>query len=299
MTRVTPALGDLDFDKVRERIRLAVDACLKQALDRQDASPVREVAAYTVLGGGHRWRPLVAVASGLIFDSQPLDKVIPGACGVELAHAASLILDDLPSMDDARVRRGRPCPHLVFGRWAVDMAPVFMLTLAYQLSLENGLVDHQRRVETAQALSRAGLDMVAGQSRDMERGAADNDPDSLEKCYLQKSAALYAAAALTGALSVNAGSEDATRLYRCGLNLGLAYQFQDDLADVTATEAEALKTTGRDDAKTTAVDLYGLEGTRERVTVFREAALAELAVYGPEADLLRKVISLAGWQMDS
>ena len=84
-----------------------------------------------------RWRALVAVAAGTVFRDDALQLVLPAACGVELAHAASLVLDDLPSMDDACVRRGKPCTHRAFLGWAAHMAPVFMVTLPYQISLDN------------------------------------------------------------------------------------------------------------------------------------------------------------------
>jgi geranylgeranyl pyrophosphate synthase len=77
-----------------------------------------------------------AVAAGKIFRDDSLRLVLPAACGVELAHGASLVLDDPPSMDDAAIRRGKPCTHHAFPAWAADMTPVFLVTLAYRISLD-------------------------------------------------------------------------------------------------------------------------------------------------------------------
>jgi geranylgeranyl diphosphate synthase type II len=289
-------LRGIAYEQAREIVCRAVNEFLVRSLSEQPSSLVRKVAEYAVLSGGQRWRPLVAVASGLIFDPDPLPLVMPGACGIELAHSASLVLDDLPSMDDAAIRRSKPCPHLVFERWAVDLAPVFMITLAYRLSLGNNRVAHDRRIQMAIAMSIAGLDMVAGQEIDMDNPDKSLNPKTLTECYNQKCASLYAAAALTGALSVGVDHADATKLFQCGLNLGLAYQFLDDVADVIAADNRSLKTAGRDSNKLTAVDFYGLAGARSKIYEFRDAALAELEGYGAEANMLRKIIRSAIWQ---
>src|SRR5271157_5454852 len=117
-----------DFSAAKEQVRRAVEDFLDAAFDSHPMTDVREAARYAALRGGHRWRAIVAVAAGQIFRRDALETTLSGACGVELAHAASLVLDDLPSMDNAQLRRGKPCTHLVFPSWAVEMAPVFLVT---------------------------------------------------------------------------------------------------------------------------------------------------------------------------
>jgi geranylgeranyl pyrophosphate synthase len=102
------------FDIFKNQVRTGAEEYRVRLFDSQPDSEVNQVARYTILEGGHRWRAMVAIASGLIFGPQAYEKVLPCACGVELAHGASLILDDLPSMDNAGIRRGKPCPLLVF-----------------------------------------------------------------------------------------------------------------------------------------------------------------------------------------
>ncbi|MET0687963.1 MAG: polyprenyl synthetase family protein [Methyloceanibacter sp.] len=117
-------------------MRRAVEAFLDATFNEPPTARSPAVR-YAVRGPAHRWRTIVAVASGRIFRDDALALVLPSACGVELAHAASLVLDDQPSMDDAKVRRGKPCTHHAFPSWVVDMAPVFLVTLAYRASLDN------------------------------------------------------------------------------------------------------------------------------------------------------------------
>ncbi len=284
-----------NFDAFKNKTREAVEKYLSGLLNTQPDTDVSRVGRYAGLNGGHRWRAMATVAAGQIFDSEALDKALPAACGVELAHAASLILDDLPSMDDARVRRGKPCPHLVFPVWAVDMAPVFLITLAYQTSLANVKTSHQRRVKSALELSRAGLEMISGQVVDLTQPSDDDKTEQLMSCYRQKSGSLYATAAKAGAIICGADDRESELIYDFGMNLGLSYQLLDDVADVVAGVEEVGKDTGMDANKRTTIDLLGVEGTRHRANQYKEAALSILKRYGPEADLLRTLVCQASW----
>jgi geranylgeranyl pyrophosphate synthase len=108
------AIAAVDFDATKAEVRRAAEDFLVELFAKAPDTDVARAAGYAVLGGGHRWRALVAVAAGKIFRDDALQRVLPAACGVELAHAASLVLDDLPSMDDAAIRRGKPCTHRAF-----------------------------------------------------------------------------------------------------------------------------------------------------------------------------------------
>jgi geranylgeranyl pyrophosphate synthase len=101
------AIAAVDFDAAKAELRRAVEDFLTQLFAKAPDTDVARAAGYAVLGSGHRWRALVAVAAGKIFRDDSLRLVLPAACGVELAHGASLVLDDLPSMDDAAIRRGK------------------------------------------------------------------------------------------------------------------------------------------------------------------------------------------------
>jgi geranylgeranyl pyrophosphate synthase len=276
-------------------VRTAVRELLAARFAAYPASEVRDAARYAALGDGHYWRPIVAVAAGRIFHPDALSIGLPGACGVELAHAASLVLDDLPSMDDARLRRGRACTHLAFPRWAADMTPVFLVTMAYEIGLANERATPERRIETALELSRAGMAMIAGQTLDLLQTPQTSPEDKMLECYRLKSGALYGAAAKAGALLCGAESGDADRLYRAGSLVGLSMQFMDDIADVTASTSEVGKESGKDAGKFTAVSWLGVEGARKKSAEIRETALSLVRDYGREADWFRHLVHSVSW----
>jgi len=273
------------------QVRQAVEDFLVCAFDRYPATEVGAAAQYAALGGGHRWRAIVAVAAGRIFRRDALDLVLPAACGVELAHAASLVIDDLPSMDDAQIRRGKPCTHRIFPSWAVDMTPVYLLTMAYQVSLDNPRVSADRRVRAALELSAAGMHMIAGQVKDLkqEHGRGKDDLGLLD-CYQLKSGALFAAAIKCGGLLCGASEKQVRLLDLAGQDLGLSFQLLDDLADAIAGASEVGKNRGMDTGKWTAVDWLGVEGVKRKSAELQSAGLTALEEFGSEAQWLRALI---------
>ena len=178
------------------------------------------------------------------------------------------------------------------------MAPVFMVTLAYQMSLDNPAVPADRRVKAALELSKAGLAMITGQTYDMRQdgnGAGGEETWLIER-YRLKSGALYGAATLMGGVLCGANDKEAASLYAAGLHLGLSYQFLDDVADVVAGVAEVGKESGMDAGKRTAVDLFGVEGARAKSQTFQAKSLSELERFGPRADWLRTLVVEASWK---
>jgi geranylgeranyl pyrophosphate synthase len=199
-------------------------------------------------------------------------------------------------MDDAEIRRGKPCAHLVFPRWAVDMTPVFLVTMAYAISLANDRVSEARRVRAALILSSAGQSMIAGQAQDVRQDYPTESPERrLMECYRLKSGVLYAAAAEAGAVLCGANDDEAGQIAAAGLNLGLSYQLMDDVADVVAGVEEVGKKPGRDAAKWTAIDWLGVEGARRESENFRDRGLAALDGFGERADWLRSLVSQASY----
>jgi geranylgeranyl pyrophosphate synthase len=285
-----------DFSAEKKQVRGAVDDYLRAAFAKYPETVVSKAAQYAALGGGHRWRAIVAVAAGRIFDDDALNIGLPGACGVELAHAASLVLDDLPSMDNAQVRRGKPCAHLVFPPWAVDMTPVFLVTMAYQISLENPRATEERRLSAALLLSAAGLRMITGQTKDVlqEYTCGSRDQRLLE-CYELKSAALYGSAAKAGAILCGATEHEAEAIHEAGINLGMSYQLLDDVADVVAGVSEVGKISGMDAGKWTAIDWLGVDGARQKSREFQSRGLAALEQFGLRADWLRTLVCEASY----
>ena len=304
-----------NFQEFKELVRERVEQSLLDAVSSDLYNPnanvgyktclactrVQDVAWYAVQGG-HRWRAMVTIAAGRIFHEDAFFKCLPASAAVELAHAASLILDDLPSMDDGEVRRGLPCAHLRFADtpWAVDMAPVYMVNLAYLIALRNTRTGYRERVESALEMSRTSHAMIAGQELDVTQDMArelDTDYGML-KCYEAKSGALYASAAKVGAITCSANKEESERFYDAGMLIGMAYQFMDDVCDIVGSIATSGKNPGQDAGKKrTAVDFFGVEGARGKAFEFQENAIDQLAGYGKAADTLRDIARNASWAL--
>ncbi len=262
-----------DFTADKREVRGRVEDFLTQGFLAYGETEVRAAAQYSVLGSGHRWRPIIVVAAGRIFRPDSLEMVLPTACAVELAHAASLVLDDLPSMDDAELRRGKACTHHAFPQWIVDMVPVFLINMAYDIGLSNPRVSADQRVRASIASSRAGLDMIAGPVADVRQDLAKNEEARLLDLFTLKSGALYGASGKAGAILCGASDAEDATIYEACVDIGLSMQFMDDVADVTAGVPEVGKRSFMDVDKRTAVDLLGVDGARRRSVNFQESAL--------------------------
>lgn len=291
-----------NFDGFKTAVRNGVENFLGDQLARA-SSPMNSLlnrSAWYVVQGGHRWRAMLAIAAGLVFEGDAQARCLPVAVAVELAHAASLVLDDLPSMDDAQLRRGRPCVHLTFAAspWAVDMLPLYMVNLAYGIALGNERAPYEARVKSALIMSRTSLAMIYGQELDVTQAAVTGGAleAGLLRCYESKSAALYGAAAEAGAITCGADSSTARLFADVGHDIGLAYQFMDDVCDVVASSAESGKDSAQDaGCKVTAVDLFGVGGARERAEAYQERALQNLSSFGGAAETLREIARNASW----
>jgi geranylgeranyl pyrophosphate synthase len=210
-----------------------------------------------------------------------------------MVHTASLILDDLPSMDDARSRRGRPACHVAHGEATAILAAFALLNRAYEI-LADGWPDGPEagpRAALARGLARAvGLDgMIAGQSEDLRMTDRAIDFQTLEFIHSRKTGALFTCAAEIGAAGARASAAETAAVTAYAKNLGLAFQIVDDLIDVTGERGEAGKDVGQDLKKTTFVSFSGVEGARllarELVTTSEEA----LRIFGPRAQPLREL----------
>lgn len=266
-------------------VRGRIEQVLEQTFAVLPTTEVVRAARYAVQGGGHRWRGLLAVAAGGIFDPEAEVHAVPLAAALEMMHAATLVLDDLPSMDNAAVRRGKPCVHLVFPRGVVDMLPVFLVNLAYTVAAENSQVSEGCRVRAVALLGEMGSRLARGQELDLALAFAPVSESALLDCYAHKSGSLFAAALAGGGLLCGAGAEDAAALREAGMKLGQAYQILDDIADG-----------GEEAGRCTALTLFGRDGARARAEQLLAGVAVLLARFGSVADPLRGVLAsiLAG-----
>ena len=260
---------------------------LARLVERGD-SAVERAMAYTALAPSKQVRAaLVLLAAELCRgDAQ---RAVPAAAAIELVHASSLILDDLPSMDDAPLRRGRRANHLEFGEPVAILAAFGLLNLAYgsiARAYEPPLASNMTS-RIADAVGPAGL--IGGQALDLEATDRPIDFETLERIHRGKTGALFVAAAACGALAAGAGAEPIAALSAYAKNLGLAFQIVDDLLDVQGSPQETGKAVRADARKTTFVSFSGVDGARQLAAELCDTADRALAPFGARADRLREL----------
>ncbi|MBM3471482.1 MAG: polyprenyl synthetase family protein [Armatimonadetes bacterium] len=263
--------------------------------------PLHEAMRYSLFAGGKRIRPLLVLASAEAAGGDP-ESVLPLACAVELIHTYSLIHDDLPSMDDSTLRRGRPTCHVAFGEAIAVLTGDALHALAFELvarpaGLSGAAATLRAIQEVAAAIGTQG--MVGGQVLDL---LAEGRPslgrfgawpvDRQQGVYLVhrwKTTALIRACVRSGAILAGATERQLSDLTACGEHLGLAFQIVDDILDETGDSKVLGKDTHRDAAgdKLTFPSVFGLE--RSRAIAHEETGLAieALAGWGASADVLR------------
>jgi geranylgeranyl diphosphate synthase type II len=271
-----------------EERRLQVEAALRRLHQKGDAPGVAAAIEQSLFAPAKRLRPILSllVAEVLRGDTE---QVLPPACAIEMVHTASLILDDLPCMDDAATRRGRPACHIAHGEATAILAAFALQNRAFAILAEGwaGGPGAETRAAVARALSHAvGLEgMIAGQAQDLAGTDRIIDFPTLEFIHSRKTGALFTAAAALGALAARPAERAAIISY--AKNLGLAFQIVDDLIDVSGAEAETGKDVGKDLKKTTFVSFSGVEGARDLAGELIAAAQEALAGLGPRAQPLR------------
>ena len=267
------------FTEYRSLIELA----LNELLPASSAAPekVHHAIRWSMFAGGKRFRPALLLATGQAFES-PIDALIKTACAFEMIHTYSLIHDDLPSMDDDDLRRGRPTCHVRFGEATAILAGDALQTLAFRTIAEDESLDVATRIALISELSRAAgtpEGMVAGQALDMEAEARRVKASELEEIHRHKTGALIVAAARCGAIIGQASATELDAVTAYGSHLGLLFQITDDLLDVTASAEDLGKTPGKDaeSRKATYPALYGIEETREAAAKAHRSACDALA----------------------
>jgi geranylgeranyl pyrophosphate synthase len=278
-----------------ERCQQRVESALDRFLPSGRTLPTRlhQAMRHAVLTGGKRIRPLLVFAAGQTLDSNDCALEV-AACSVECIHAYSLVHDDLPAMDDDDLRRGKPTCHRIYGEAEAILAGDGLQALAFSLlaHADMGNVSDSRRLQMIELLSQAAgsRGMVGGQSLDLAATGSALDIAQLEDMHIHKTGALIRASVLLGALCAEQiADKHKHALDRYGKYIGLAFQVQDDILDVTGNREQLGKETGADRAlnKPTYPSLLGLNGARQRAWELHEAALDSLEGLGESANPLR------------
>ena len=246
-----------------------------------------DAMAHSLLGGGKRLRARLVLLFCELCGGRE-EAALPLACAIEMVHAHSLIHDDLPCMDNADTRRGKPSCHKAFDEATALLAGDALLALAFETVSHAPLSDRQK-TDAVRLLSEGTRAMLVGQT--MDKLFEEKDIDLATLCDLQKhkTGALIAVSCELGALAAGADSRAA---HDYGVSLGRAFQITDDILDVTSTAETMGKPVGNDEAckKNTFVSLLGLIEANRQADEQTEKAIAALAGYGEKAD---KLVSLA------
>ena len=275
-----------------EERRELIDAHLAEIARTIPAPPpLVDPLRASITSAGKRVRGLLTIAVGEALGRRP-NRLLGAAAAMEMIHTSSLILDDLPSMDNAMMRRGAPALHRQFGEDLAILTAVALLNHAYGLIAANHRAVRPRRWDAQEIVQRV-VDAVgwngsvAGESVDLHSEGSKLDFDTLEFIHSRKTGALFVAAAAVGAMLANANPADLHRIEIYAKNLGLAFQITDDILDVTSDVAQLGKDVGKDEQRLTFVKLAGIDGARKLTAELVDTSLAALQPMRAAADPLR------------
>jgi geranylgeranyl diphosphate synthase type II len=280
------------LETVLEERRLTVEAALRHYATPGEVPSVAAALSDSLFAPAKRLRPILSLLVADVLKGDP-EAVLPGGCAIEMVHTASLILDDLPSMDNAQTRRGRPACHVAHGEATAILAAFALLNRAFEILALGwkGGPDAATRATISCDLARAvgTQGMIAGQATDLAMTERTIDFQTLEFIHSRKTGALFMASAALGATASRAKESEKAAVTAYAKNLGLAFQIVDDLIDVTSGSHEAGKDVGKDAKKTTFVSFSGIAGAKELARELAAASERALAGFGPRADPLREL----------
>lgn len=286
------------LDEQLARCREVVEAVLDRSLPPADTPPARvhEAMRYAVFAQAKRLRPALAMLVGEALGEDPA-RVAEVSSAIELIHTYSLIHDDLPCMDDDAMRRGQPTCHVAFGEAVAVLAGDALLTVAFELLIENGRREGYAAevlLEVVRELSAAAgsRGMIRGQVEDLEAEGREVTLPELEAIHDAKTGRLFTASIRIGALLAGADEETLGRLTRYGDGFGKVFQIVDDVLDVVGTTEELGKPVGSDERnqKATYPRLLGLDEARAEAARHAAAARGELAFLGDRAAPLEALL---------
>lgn len=279
------------MDDVSDAMNLTIERLLPDT-DLPE-TPLYDAMRHGTLGGGKRLRPFLAMHSAFLFnvDSSRARRV---AAAIEFVHCYSLIHDDLPSMDDAALRRGQPTVHKQYGEATAILAGDALLTLAFEvLGDRETHADPRVRCELVRTMARAsgGHGMVGGQMLDLIGENEEFDLGTISRLQRMKTGAIMAFACESGAILGRADEVHRKALRSYAHDLGLAFQVTDDILDVEADPQDTGKDTGKDEeaGKATFVSAMGKEAARSRAEMLVAQACRHLKIFEGRADMLKEL----------
>jgi geranylgeranyl diphosphate synthase type II len=269
----------------------SVDRALDRYLPKESVKPttIHKAMRYSLFAGGKRLRPILCLAAAEAAGGK-IDNALPLACAMECIHTYSLVHDDLPSMDNDDLRRGRPTCHKVFGDGIAVLAGDALLTVAFEI------VSHAKPTQRYNmsillrelAVAAGSQKLIAGQVADLEAEGRQTDREELRYIHENKTAAILTTSVQLGAMSANANPKQLAAITKFGRALGLAFQIIDDILDVTQTSEKLGKSAGKDIAarKATYPAVIGLDRSRAEAKRLTKQAHNSLSIFGKKGETL-------------
>lgn len=277
----------------------AIEGILQAYLPKEEgyAKTVLGAMNYSMLAGGKRLRPMLMQETYRMFGGSGME-IEPFMAAIEMIHTYSLVHDDLPAMDNDEYRRGRKTTHAVYGEAMAILAGDALLNYAFETAIKAfAMTEHTDRVVSALTVlaKKAGIHgMIGGQTADIEAEAGQErvTVNTLLYIHEHKTAALMQAAMMTGAILAGAGQQEVARIEKAAYNIGIAFQIQDDILDVTGTQEVLGKPIGSDEKnqKLTYVSLKGLAQAKEDDEALSKEAIALLASFSSRNEYLEELV---------
>lgn len=275
-----------------------IEEILEKYLPEQEGHQkvIMEAMEYSVMAGGKRLRPMLMQETYKLFGGEG-ELVEPFMAAMEMIHTYSLVHDDLPAMDDDDYRRGRKTTHVVYGEAMGILAGDALLNFAFETAAKTFTMFPEKSLEIGKALQvlakKAGIyGMIGGQVVDVESAGCSISKDVLDFIYELKTSALIESSMMIGAILAGADEKSVQVIEKIAKNVGIAFQIQDDILDVTSTVEELGKPIHSDEKneKTTYVTLVGLEKAKEYVENISMEAIELLGTFDTEDYFLEELL---------
>ncbi|HOD78652.1 MAG TPA: polyprenyl synthetase family protein [Syntrophorhabdus sp.] len=290
----------MDLNKYLLDKKILIENSLKDiALSFHDCpSPLRDAMEYTLFSNGKRIRPILAITTCEAM-GKSCDDILPFACAIEMIHSYSLIHDDLPTMDNDDMRRGKATCHKAFGEATALLAGDALLTEAFRVMSDNRYTERTNSRITKQLIfeisSAAGaMGMVGGQVMDVLSEGKEGTRDVLHYIHTHKTTALLRASVRVGAIFAGAKVRELKKLTKYGESVGLAFQIRDDLLDAEGEEMKVGKRLKKDSTKQTYMKHYGPIASKIRLEQLVEDAVQAVQFLGRDSIILAEIARFVG-----
>lgn len=287
--------GTTQQQDLHQPLKAAIELELERLLPKTTIPPfdLHRAMHYALLTRGKRLRPLLTLfAAG---DNNPSPDLLRIACVSELVHTASLILDDLPCMDDATLRRNRPCTHLAFSESTAILTAVALLNMAYGVIGGCRTLAPQTKIDIVTHLTQTvgSMGLVGGQIADLQNNLGNDratSARSVEQLYYHKTGVLFEFATVTGGRIRGLSGKKLTALSRFARAFGLLFQIRDDLLDQESSTEQVGKDVGQDADKATLLSLEPPQRLESTISRTLTMARQQLADAGLETSELRTLV---------